>query len=157
MTVTTYLEITNAAALRPARPPRRPVELVQARDPAVNRDLYARVGSRWSWTDRLGWSDATWAAWAGRVETWVASVDGQVSGYCELDVQPDGAVEIASFGLLPQFHGLGAGGHLLTRSLARGLELGSRVWVHTCTRDGPGALPNYLARGMRIYRVEREP
>jgi hypothetical protein len=29
-----------------------------------------------------------------------------------------------------------------------------RVWVHTCTLDHPQALPNYLARGFQIFRVE---
>jgi hypothetical protein len=29
-----------------------------------------------------------------------------------------------------------------------------RVWVHTCTLDGPAALDNYLARGLVAYRTE---
>ena len=29
-----------------------------------------------------------------------------------------------------------------------------RVWLHTCTLDGPAALPNYLGRGFRIVRSE---
>ena len=49
-------------------------------------------------------------------------------------------VEIAYFGLLPAFHGRGWGGALLEHALRRGFELGSRVWVHTCTLDGPHAL-----------------
>jgi hypothetical protein len=28
-----------------------------------------------------------------------------------------------------------------------------RVWVHTCTLDHEGALSNYLARGMKIYKT----
>jgi hypothetical protein len=32
----------------------------------------------------------------------------------------------------------------------------SRVWVHTCTLDHPGALANYQARGFAIYKVEHE-
>ena len=27
----------------------------------------------------------------------------------------------------------------------------SRVWVHTCSLDGPTALANYQARGFRLY------
>jgi hypothetical protein len=34
-------------------------------------------------------------------------------------------------------------------------ELGSRVWVHTCTLDGPHALANYEARGLERYKVAR--
>ena len=56
-------------------------------------------------------------------------------------------MEIAYFGLLPAFHGRGSGGALLEHALRRGFELGDRVWVHTCTLDGPHALANYQARG----------
>ena len=59
------------------------------------------------------------------------------------------------FGLLRPYHGLGLGGALLTHALRRGLELGDRVWVRTNTSDGPHALANYQARGMRVYRSER--
>jgi hypothetical protein len=31
----------------------------------------------------------------------------------------------------------------------------SRVWLHTCSLDGPAALPAYQARGFRIFREER--
>ena len=40
-------------------------------------------------------------------------------------------------------------------ALRRGFELGDRVWLHTCTLDSPQALPNYEARGMRIFKRER--
>jgi len=30
----------------------------------------------------------------------------------------------------------------------------TRVWLHTCTLDGPAALPNYLARGFVATRRE---
>lgn len=33
----------------------------------------------------------------------------------------------------------------------------TRVWVHTCSLDHPGALKNYEARGMRLYHTERKP
>ncbi len=57
------------------------------------------------------------------------------------------------FGLLDEYHGRGIGGHLLTFALQRAWELArggpSRVRVSTCTLDGPHALRNYEARGMR--------
>ena len=64
------------------------------------------------------------------------------------------SVEVAHFGLLSAFHGRGLGGWLLTVALRRAQELGDPVWLHTCTLDGPAALPNYLARGMVPYRTE---
>jgi ribosomal protein S18 acetylase RimI-like enzyme len=91
------------------------------------------------------------------VETWLLTVDGERAGYVELEAPDGGGVEIAYFGLLPAFHGRGLGGHLLTHALRRGLELGPRVWVHTCSLDGPYALANYQARGMRVYRRQITP
>ncbi len=64
------------------------------------------------------------------------------------------SVEVAYFGLLRDFHGAGLGGALLTHALRRALELGTPVTLHTCTLDGPHALANYLARGMRPVRSE---
>lgn len=157
--ITTHLEITAAADLRPpAGSAPAGLRVVRVRDPAVNRDLYARVGAGWSWTDRLGWDAAAWAAHAGRVETWLAAVDGAPAGYYELDVPPAGeGAEIAIFGLLDGFHGRGLGGALLTHALRRGLTRAGRVWAHTCTLDGPHALANYRARGMRAFKTEVGP
>ena len=30
-----------------------------------------------------------------------------------------------------------------------------RVWVHTCSLDHKNALKNYLARGMKVYNIEK--
>ncbi|MFC7733212.1 GNAT family N-acetyltransferase [Actinomadura keratinilytica] len=82
------------------------------------------------------------------------------AGFAELDPQPDGQVELAYFGLLRPFHGRGLGGHLLSVAAARawdladrwpGREATTRVWLHTCSLDGPAALPNYQSRGFRVY------
>ena len=151
--VTTYLELTDPAAIRPARRPRVPADVARVDPPdgAVNRSLYERVGADWNWTDLLGRDDAWWQRHAEGVETWVLLQD---AGYYEL--RAVGAdVEIVHFGLVPAFHGLGLGGALLEHSLRRGFMLGSRVWLHTCTDDGPHALANYRARGLVPYRVER--
>ena len=59
--------------------------------------------------------------------------------------------------LAHDFHGLGLGGHALTAALTRGRELRPRVWLTTCTLDGPHALPNYRARGMRPFRTATVP
>lgn len=89
------------------------------------------------------------------METWVAYLSGTPAGYVELDGTVDGEVEIAYFGLLPAFVGKGIGGHLLTTGLRRAWELATRrVWVHTCSLDGPAARTNYEARGMSLYRTE---
>jgi GNAT superfamily N-acetyltransferase len=147
--VTTYLEITDPAKIRPARDT---AEIVQVDPPdgAVNRRFYETVGADYSWIEHRGRGAAWWQAHAERVETWTIPN----AGYYELHPVGDD-VEIAYFGLLPAFHGRGLGGALLEHALRRGFELGSRVWVHTCTLDGPHALANYRARGLEPFRVER--
>ncbi len=149
--VVTYLELTDPAQIRPARPVEIEVARVDPPDGRVNRRLYESVGAPWQWNDKLGHDDAWWQARAAAYETWVLAPD---AGYYEL--QSEGAdVKIVYFGLLPAFHGRGWGGALLEHALRRGFELGKRVWVHTCTLDGPHALANYEARGLVPYRIER--
>lgn len=156
MIVRTYLEIHDPAALRPAGPPRIDgVEVARAEPPdgELNRWFYVEVGTPHNWIDNLGRSAAEWQAWAERVETWVATVEGRRAGYYELRVE-GGSVEVAYFGLLGAFQGAGLGGFLLTHALRRGFELAPRVWLHTNTQDGAAALPNYEARGLRPFRTE---
>jgi GNAT superfamily N-acetyltransferase len=156
--VRTYLELTDPAGIRPAAKPPIDGEVEVARvdppDGAVSRWFYEQVGAPHQWTDNLGRTDAEWQRWADGVETWVATVDGDNAGYYELRNDGD-AVEIAYFGLLPHAQGHGLGGYLLTHALNRAFVLAPRAWVHTCTLDGPQALPNYRARGLEPYKTER--
>ena len=151
--------MTDLAALRPseARGPELVIQQARTPCPEFNRFLYTAVGGNWYWTDRLPWTYTQWLEYLERpeLETWVGYVEGTPAGYFELEKQPEDQVEIAYFGLLPQFIGKGLGGHLLTRAIERAWEMGAaRVWVHTCTLDGPTALANYQARGLRLYKEE---
>jgi GNAT superfamily N-acetyltransferase len=167
---TTYLEQRSAADVRAAREPREPVDVVRVEVPSPEfcRFLYVTVGGDWYWYDRLKWSRQAWLSRlsAPMTETWVAWVRGAPAGYAELagsSTMDMMEVEIAYFGLLPGFLGAGLGGHLLTVALRLAWRLDGRwpgtspvrrVWVHTCTLDGPAALANYRARGMVAYRTE---
>lgn len=83
-------------------------------------------------------------------------MQGESAGYFELQRHDDDTVEIAYFGLTPQFIGKGLGGPLLTRAVDEAWKMnGKNVWLHTCTLDSDRALPNYKARGFREYRTER--
>ena len=158
--VTTWsLELRRPSELSRSAEPDLELTLVQARypSPELGRFLYTAVGGNWYWIDRLAWSSERWLEWLTRngVETWVAYLEGTPAGYFELDGSSGSEVEIAYFGLLPGFIGKKLGGWLLTRALARALEMRpARVWVHTCSLDGPHALANYQARGMRVFKVE---
>lgn len=156
----THLELRNPAALRPARAPAHAASLNQRRPigTAEYRHLYALVGARWLWRDRLVWTDDELDAYlaAGNVHIWAMHVDGDVAGYFELQHHASGAVEVMYFGLAPSYIGRGLGGWMLTRAVEEAFALGgTRVILNTCTLDAPQALPNYLARGFTIVREEQ--
>lgn len=125
-----------------------------------NRFLYQLVGGPWQWVDKLTWSDEEWVNYAenDNLRTWVAYHKGSPAGYYDLQQQDAGDVEIAYFGLAPRFLGMGFGGYLLSQAIRSAWEWQGtkRVWVHTCSLDHPGALENYKARGMKVYREETE-
>jgi GNAT superfamily N-acetyltransferase len=153
------LEMTSSADLRPSRPRAEGfrVERAWIPTPELNRFLYTAVGGDWYWIDRLEWTYRQWLAWLDRpeLETWIGFLEGTPAGYFELERQSAGTVEVAYFGLLPGFLGRGLGGALLTAAIERAWGMGaSRVWVHTCSLDGPAAFANYQARGFRLYATE---
>lgn len=135
--------------------------------PEYARFLYGLVGGPWHWTDRLGWTREEWAdelAVAG-TEFWILYVGGAPWGYVQLHpvVADDGThVEIRYFGLVEQAIGRGLGSRMLEHAITSAWSLATRsdlppvvrVWVHTCSLDGPAALANYQARGLTICTVE---
>lgn len=156
----THLELRHLSSLRPARPPLEAVALHLHRPIGADeyRALYALVGDRWFWRDRLLWSDEELEAHLAspHVYVWTLVVGAQTAGYFELRLHGNGAVEIMYFGLVPSFIGRGLGGWLLTRAVEEAFAVGAtRVILNTCTLDAPQALPNYLARGFAIVREEQ--
>lgn len=158
----THLELRDEAALRPARPPRHAVALRLHRPIAAGeyRALYALVGERWLWRDRLIWTDDEldrYLALPG-VQVWTLNVGGTTAGYFELQKHRDATIEVMYFGLAEAFIGRGLGGWLLTRAVEESFAIGGRrVILNTCTLDAPQALPNYLARGFTIVGEETFP
>jgi GNAT superfamily N-acetyltransferase len=156
----TYLEMTSAADVVPLGARRR-LDVLRAEIPCpeLNRFLYGAVGSEWWWHERTGWDRDRWLEWLDREEheTWVGYLRGTPAGYFELESQPGGQVQLLYFGLLPSFIGQGLGAELLAAAVERAWQVAEeRVWVHTCTLDHERALPNYQARGFRIYHVEHK-
>lgn len=143
-----------------------------------NREMYFRVGENWKWIDKRPWTDEQWQKYASdpNLRTFSGCCGDEVAGYFELRRQPmrlqartpaatedagvnHEEVEIAYFGLLPDFVGRGLGGALLTSAIENAWSWSptpTRVWVHTCNRDHPSALNNYKARGFCVYKVEPE-
>jgi ribosomal protein S18 acetylase RimI-like enzyme len=160
--VTTYLEMRSPEQLRPKRADTRfQIREQKERDWHFNRDLYFAVGEQWHWIDKRPWTDEQWKEYAAAPElrTFAAYYDNALAGYYELRNDTEGGVEIAYFGLLPEFIGRGLGGALLTSAIEEAWSRGGgiapmRVWVHTCNRDHSQALANYQARGMVVYKIE---
>jgi len=159
--VTTYLEMHSPDQLRPKRcaDGRFHIREKIERDWRFTRDLYLGVGQMWSWNDKRVWSDEQWKEYglAPELRTFAAYYEHSLAGYYELRRDDGDGVEIAYFGLLPEFIGRGFGGPLLTSAIEEAWRMSppvNRVWVHTCNLDHPAALANYQARGMAIYKQE---
>ena len=156
----TYLEMRDPSELRRARLDDPLVQIEEQRDCSVElfRRLYVEVGRNYHWIDRLPWTDEQIAEHLSQSENslWLMTSRGEIAGYFELRQCEDGSVEIAYFGLMPQFIGRGLGKHLLTCATQQAWKDGAnRVWLHTCTLDDPAALPNYLKRGFRPFKTEK--
>lgn len=159
--VVTHLEMTAPPPPRAVPTLGRPLvlERLDPADLAGYRALFRAVGEPWLWFSRLRLSDAALQAILAdaRVEAY-AVVDGAARvGLLELDFREPGQCELAFFGLVASHTGIGAGRWLmqeaLTRAWARGI---TRLHVHTCTLDHPGALAFYGRSGFTPYRREVE-
>jgi GNAT superfamily N-acetyltransferase len=158
--VRTYLEMRDRSALRPAPAlDDLAIRIERMHDCPASfwRYLYTEVGRAHHWVDRLGWTDDEIRAYLAdpAVSVHLLTVRGAPAGYFELHREPDDAIELVYFGLLPEFTGRGIGRRFLTQAVSCAWDEGaSRVWLHTNTLDHPAALPNYLNRGFTIARTE---
>src|SRR5438477_7625290 len=136
--ITTYLEMRSQDQLRAKSADARfQVREATGRDWRFNRELYFRVGEQWDWIDKRPWTAEQWKQYATAPElrTFAGYYDDELAGYYELRQDAQGGIEIAYFGLLPQFIGRGLGGALLTSAIQEAWRISptlARVWVHTC-------------------------
>jgi len=155
----TYLEMTSPDQRSAAPEWAEPVTVERAERPTVSfyRYLYDTVGADWDWYERRRLSDESLAAIVqdDAVEVFVLYVRGVPAGYVELDRRIDAEVEIAYFGLMPNYIGRGLGPALLGWALERAWSYRPRrVWLHTCTLDHPKALAVYRRAGFEVYDRE---
>lgn len=151
----TYLEMLRPYAAE-ARPPVDGLSIQRLAVPSVDeyRALYRSVGRDYHWADRLLLPDDQLLAILqdDAVEIYLLRVGGQPAGYSELDRRTAGQIEIAYFGLFPQYIGKGLGRYFLARTLRKAWSYRpKRVWVHTCDLDHAAALPMYLEAGFVVY------
>jgi GNAT superfamily N-acetyltransferase len=154
-TLVTYLEMTEPPGDTPLRPPAG-IEVRRALRSTVGfyRYLYDAIGAEWVWYERKLLDDVTLAAILHdpAVEVNVLWTDGVPAGLAELDYRLPPDVELAYFGVLPEFIGQGLGRFLLDWAVHHvWRRRPRRFWVHTCDLDHPRALGVYQKAGFRIY------
>jgi GNAT superfamily N-acetyltransferase len=156
----TYLEMTERPPHPHVVPPHRlKLSLLRAHQPTVGfyRFLYNSVGEPWLWYERRVMSDDDLARIIqdDRVEIYVLYVDGVPAGFAELDLRTPPNIELAYFGLMPDFIGRGLGRYLLTWAIDTSWNHEpERLWVNTNTLDHAKALPLYQRCGFRPYKQE---
>ena len=155
----TYLEML-AKPQPPAKKVREQDALVQrVRQPAVPfyRFLYNTVGQPWLWYERRQMSDETLREIIQhpQVEVYVLYSGGAPAGYGELDLRQMPDIELAYFGLMPEFIGQGLGTRLVQAMIEEAWQREpQRFWLHTCTLDHPQALAFYQRAGFVPYAQE---
>ena len=155
---TTYLQMF-AHNERVVPPPREGLVVVHAKKPSVTyyRFLYDGVGRDYGWPRLQKLSEAELAALLNdpRIEVHVLTADGVPAGFAELDRRVEGEIELVQFGLMTEFIGQGLGRYFLQWTIDRAWSYGPRrFWLHTCTKDHPAALPNYLKAGFAVFEEE---
>jgi len=156
MVKTTYLQMFARPELV-VPPPREGLVVVHAKKPPVAyyRFLYDAVGGDYDWTSRKKLSDAELAALLNdpRLEVHVLMADGVPAGFAEFDRRTEGEIELVQFGLMRAIIGQGLGRYFLQWTIDKAWSYGpKRFWLHTCTKDHPAALPNYLKAGFAVYK-----
>lgn len=158
-TLVSYLEMTEPPATAPRPAPRTGIEVRRALQPTLSfyRYLYDAIGAEWAWYERNMLSDAALQAILHHpeVEVNVLWLDGVPAGLAEVDARDPSDIELAYFGIVPDFIGLGLGRYLLDWTIHHvWRHRPGRFWVHTCDLDHPRALPLYRKAGFRLYHQE---
>ena len=153
--VVTYLEMLECP--RDTSTPSPSLSLRQVQNPSLKwyREIFRRAGEQWLWWSRIEMTEAQLTAVLNvqTNEVFIAENNGVEVGMAELDRSQPGQVEIAFFGLYPEWVGKGLGRLFMNALLQRAWSAAaSRVWVHTCTLDSPAALPFYVKCGFRPYK-----
>jgi len=155
-TTVTFLQMYDRPGRRAAAPLSSRLSIQRADSPstAFYRYLYEAVGKPWVWVKRRRMSEADLAAAISEegIEIYVLYARGEPAGYAELDARNRDNIELAYFGLTPQFTGGGLGAFFLSETIALAWDKEPRrLHVQTCTLDHPRALPLYQRMGFEPF------
>ena len=133
--------------------------LLRTKNPTVSfyRYLYYQVGEPWFWYERRGMSDTDLHTIItdDAIAIHVLYIEGTPAGYVELDYRVPREVEIAYFGLLPEYIGCKLGPWFLYWAVREAQNRNPhRIWLNTCTLDHPAALALYQRTGFVIYEQQ---
>lgn len=160
--VITYLAMNHKPVLARIEPNIKRHALLKCHRPSVSfyRYLYDAVGRMWYWTDRKRLSDAELKAVLGdpQIDVYVLYADGTPAGFFELDRRQMPDIDLAYFGIMPEFIGCGLGPYMMTQALEEAWSHEPlRVTINTCTLDHPKALPMYQRFGFVPYDRREVP
>ncbi len=157
--IITHLEMTKMPNFPHQSKRAENLSIIRARQPTSRfyRFLYTSVGQDWLWYERSELADEQLEKIIKhpKVRIYVLYVNGTPAGYSELDCRLNNEVELAYFGLMPEFMGRGLGLYFLRWSVEKAWsEEPERVWVHTCNFDSPHAIAIYQKAGFSAYKQE---
>jgi len=151
---TTYIEMTHPGHFNPHPDFETKIQVKEINnDPFINFMLFAGVGLPYRWSSRFRFSIDKWNSYflENDLRTFIGFHENRMIGFFELIVDGDNT-EIIFFGMFPEHTGKGLGSCFLSHAIRQSWQTGAkRIWLHTCTNDNKYALPNYLARGFRIF------
>ena len=156
-----YLEIKNISELSQISKPDKSclVKIVDPTDFNLNKFFYKQIGKKYRWIDRLSWENKKWIEYVNNkdVKTYKLIKGEELIGYFEqIFNNKKNDCEIAYFGILEEYFGKNYGAYLLSEAIKLSFQNDvDRVWLHTCSLDHKNALPNYIARGMKIFKSEK--
>jgi GNAT superfamily N-acetyltransferase len=159
--LTTYLEMF--APPEATGQERASLDVRRMDPPAVGffRYLYNSIGDGTNgyWWVRRQMSDAALEAILSRPGSafFILYEGGSPAGFYELDLGDPLNIEIAFFGILPEFQGRKLGRGLLTHAIQNAWSLKpERLWIHTCNFDSLRALASYVKAGFEVYAEETQ-
>lgn len=157
--VIVYLEMTAPPSAPPPPTPAGPLALICADPPTLSfyRYLYNTIGQPHLWWERRLISDEELSALVqgDNVDVFVFYVSGTPAGYFELAAHDGNEIDLAYFGLMPEFIGQGYGAYLLRVAIDEAWSRGpKRLTVNTCSLDHDNALPVYQKAGFEPYKRE---
>lgn len=160
-TVVTHLRMERRPANLPLTPPRDDLGVMRATPPTLSfyRYLYDAIGEAWTWTVRrvVDQRDLLREISNPEVHIQVLYVGGVPAGFAEIDQRQHPRIQIAYFGLMPEFVGQGLGQFFLAWAIDRCFSDGAApLLLNTCEHDHPRALPTYINAGFVPQRRHKQ-